>query len=246
MANWQLHPAYQALVPEFHSLDQVFALAGTPVTRDPISDVIRIERHGIGFYIKRYWNRNHRRGWRDYLRHPRVQREWENLARFAAWHIPTASVVANGLERRQWGFVRGAMITREIASTESLATLAERADPRFDQPGWVARISRQVADITRTLHRQRFAHNDLKWRNLLVDHNDIVYLIDCPTGTFWRGPFLQHRIAKDLACLDKLGRRHLSSAQRLAFYRHYRGNAPLTARHRRQLAKVRDYFTGRD
>jgi len=46
----------------------------------------------------------------------------------------------------------------------------------------------QVAAITRSLHAHGFAHNDLKWRNLLVDDQPepTVYLIDCPSGAFWK------------------------------------------------------------
>ena len=70
------------------------------------------------------------------------------------------------------------------------------------------------------MHTDRFAHNDFKWRNILVD-SDIdhpkVYLIDCPAGQRWFGPFLPYRIIKDLACLDKLGKYNLSRTQRLSF-----------------------------
>jgi hypothetical protein len=40
----------------------------------------------------------------------------------------------------------------------------------------------------------------------------------CPAGTFWWGPFLRYRIVKDLACLDKVAKYHLSRTQRLRFY----------------------------
>jgi hypothetical protein len=35
-------------------------------------------------------------------------------------------------------------------------------------------------------------------------------LIDCPNGDFWRGFWLKYRITKDLACLDKVAKYHLS------------------------------------
>lgn len=54
------------------------------------------------------------------------------------------------------------------------------------------------------MHDNRFTHNDLKWRNLLIDDDDKLFLIDCPNGDFWRGFWLKYRITKDLACLDKV------------------------------------------
>ncbi len=52
-------------------------------------------------------------------------------------------------------------------------------------------VSRQLAEYTRTMHDQRFTHNDLKWRNLLIDDQQTLYLIDCPNGDFWRGVLAQ-------------------------------------------------------
>ena len=60
-------------------------------------------------------------------------------------------------------------------------------------------------------------------------------MIDCPTGAFWRGPLLEHRKNKDLACLDKLGRLHLSRTQRLRFYLMYVGKPRLEAAEGRRL-----------
>ena len=42
MAGWNLEPAYAALADDFGSLDAVFALQGERLTRDPLSEVIRV------------------------------------------------------------------------------------------------------------------------------------------------------------------------------------------------------------
>ena len=96
--SWTLNPDYQALAADFGSLDAVFALEGERITRDPLSDVIRIERGGVRYYVKRYHSAG--KGLRRYLPRPRVQAEWENLRRFADWGIATAEIVGWGLERR--------------------------------------------------------------------------------------------------------------------------------------------------
>ena len=119
----------------------------------------------------------------------------------------------------------------------------------FSNRSWVAQVITQVAEITRTLHQHRFCHNDLKWRNILVSEDverPQVYLIDCPVGQRLFGPFLSHRFIKDLACLDKVGRRALSRTQRLRFYKEYRLCDRLTEKDRDIVQKILVYFKGRD
>jgi hypothetical protein len=202
----------------FATLDDVFALDGEFITKDPLSRVLRIALTDRRYYLKRYTGagKNPLRRW---FARPRVCAEWENLQAFARWGIPTARLVAWGAERRTGSFIRGALITEEIRDTVDLAKMAQGEDPRLRDRAWVDRISSQLARITRTLHDHGFTHNDLKWRNLLVTSGDepVVHLIDCPNGGFWPRPFLHYRIVKDLACLDKVARHQLSRTQRLRF-----------------------------
>ena len=243
MSKWRVHADYQHLAADFGSLELVFALEGERITRDPISEVIRVEREGTGFYIKRY---RRAKGWRAYLPRPRIQAEWENLQHFADWNIPTARIVARGMERKAGAFVRGAMITQEIPQTHDLADLANKQDPCLQNPAWIATVSQQIADFTRTMHQHRFVHNDLKWRNILIDQQLKAFLIDCPTGGFWWGPFLQYRIVKDLACLDKVGKYQLSRSQRLRFYLYYVQRQQLTPADKKRIAKIVHFFAGRE
>lgn len=243
MSSWRLHPDYQHLQKEFGSLERVFNLVGQQVTRDPISEVIRVEHEGIGYYVKRY---RRAKGLRAYLPRPRIKAEWQNLQHFADWGIPTAQIVARGMERKAGAFVRGAMITREIPATDDLAHLANKQDARLQDPHWVGHVSRQIAGFTRTMHEHGFVHNDLKWRNILVDDQKNAYLIDCPTGGFWWGPFLQYRIIKDLACLDKVGKYQLSRSQRLRFYLYYTRQQRLTPADKKRIKKIVHFFAGRE
>lgn len=244
MAGWTLAPDYQHLADDFGSLDAVFALQGERLTRDPLSEVVRVQREGVNYYVKRYTGAG--KGLRRYLGRPRIKAEWQNLKQFAKWRIPTAEVVAWGLERHGLAFGRGAMITRELPRTEDLSVLAERNDPRLADRAWVAHVSEQLARHTRVMHQHHFTHNDLKWRNLLVDDQATVYFIDCPTGDFWRGFMLRHRLIKDLACLDKVAKYHLSATQRLRFYLRYRGHARLSAADKRRVRQVVAFFEGRE
>lgn len=231
----------------FFDLDAVFALEGEAITRDPLSEVLRISADGKRYYVKRYKGagKNILRRW---IGRPRVQAEWENLQAFRSWGIATATVVGRGLERHAVAFARGALITEELRDTTDLAQLANAADPRLRDRRWVAHVSAQIARITRTLHAHRFAHNDLKWRNLLVDNAPMptVYLIDCPSGAYWRPPLLGYRVVKDLACLDKVARHQLTRTQRLRFYLDYVQRPRLTPADRPRIKRILGFFTGRE
>nr|WP_314874529.1 lipopolysaccharide kinase InaA family protein [uncultured Pseudomonas sp.] len=244
MAGWTLLPEYQHLAADFGSLDAVFAIDGERLTRDPLSEVVRIQRDGVYYYVKRYTGAG--KHLRRYLGRPRIKAEWQNLKQFAKWGIPTAEVIGWGLERNGLAFGRGAMITRELPRTEDLSELAKRNDPRLADRAWVDHVSRQLARHTRVMHDNHFTHNDLKWRNLLVDDQGTLFFIDCPTGDFWRGFMLRHRVIKDLACLDKVAKYHLSATQRLRFYLQYRGHPRLNASDKKRVREVERFFEGRE
>lgn len=254
MHDWTVDPALDGVAAAaFGSLDAVFACKGTLVAKDPLSRVLRVELDGQCYYIKRYQGngKNRRRRWfglRQWLHRPRVRTEWENLLAFQSWGIPTADLVAYGQERRWGGFRRGALITREIPDTVDLSRIARDNDPRLHDRDWIGRVMAQIARITRTLHDHGFAHNDLKWRNLLVSDGTSpqVYLIDCPSGAYWRGVFLRYRIIKDLACLDKIGKYQLSKTQRLRFYLEYAGQTRLRDEDKRRLRRITGFFSGRE
>jgi len=243
--SWRLGERIAPAAREaFADLQRVFALEGEWIAGDPLSQVLRVERGGLRYYVKRYWGAG--KGLRRWLGRPRVKAEWQNLKHFAKWGIPTAPLVAWGLERAGGRFARGALITGELPGTEDLAALAARDDARLRDRAWVERVSRQLAQGTRRMHDQGFAHNDLKWRNLLVDEQGELFFIDCPTGAFWWGPFLRYRIIKDLACLDKVAKYQLSRSQRLRFYLQYRGRARLNAADKRRIRKILAFFEGRE
>lgn len=244
MSGWNLAPEYAGLTDEFGSLQAVFALQGRRLTRDPLSEVILVELAGVRYYVKRYWGGG--KGLRRFVGRPRVKAEWQNLKNFAKWGIPTAPIVGYGLERRMGTFVRGALITRELENTLDMAHMAKQQDPRFGDSCWVATISAQLARATRALHDHHFAHNDLKWRNLLVNERAELFLIDCPTGAFWWGPLLSYRMVKDLACLDKVASKVLSRSQRLRFYLQYCGRQRLNCSDKRRVRKVVKFFEGRE
>ena len=246
MTRWQRASGLDPEAAEaFRSLDAVFALEGDIVASDPMSQVTRVTVGATHYYVKCYFGLG-KKPLRRLLATPRVQAEWQNLQHFADWGIPTARLVAHGLEREGGRFVRGALVTAEIPDTTDLAQIARRGDARLKSRRWRDGISTQLADIARRMHQQGFAHGDFKWRNLLVDASGKVFLIDCPSGGFWWRPFLEYRIIKDLACLDKLGRRHLTRTQRLRFYLDYVQKRHLDANDKTRIRRIVAFFAGRD
>lgn len=246
MSQWQVLPGTDpAAAARFADLDAVFAHEGEIVAMDSTTRTVRVDVGGRRYYVKRYHGLG-KKPLKRLLAKPRVQLEWENLQRFADWGIPTARLVAYGLERQGGRFARGALITEEIPGTTDLGRLARSHDPRLKSQSWWHGVSAQVADIARRLHDRRFAHGDLKWRNLLVDAAGKVFLIDCPSGGFWWPPFLEYRIVKDLACLDKVAKRHLSRTRRLRFYLDYMRQQRLGEADKRRIRRIVGFFAGRD
>jgi len=246
VSEWRIIPGVEAeAAARFADLDAVFALEGEIVAKDSTTRTVRVELGDRRYYVKRYHGLG-KKPFKRWLATPRVQMEWENLQRFAEWGIPTARLVACGLERRGGLFVRGALITEEIHGTADLARLARAGDPLLKSQSRWHGVSVQVADIARRMHERRFVHGDLKWRNLLVDAAGKVFLIDCPSGGFWWPPFLEHRIVKDLACLDKVAKRVLSRTQRLRFYLDYARKRRLDAADKRRIRRIVGFFSGRD
>lgn len=235
-SNWRLLSGFEPLAAVFGSLDGVFRLKGEHITGERLSDVIRVKHAGIRYYVKRYYVAG--KGLRRFFGKPRIQSEWENLLWFSQQGIPTAPVVAYGMEKNFGLFRRGALITREIPRTRDLADIARGNDPRLSNRQWVKHVSQQVADAMRTMHARHFIHNDLKWRNLLVDDEWQLYLIDCPLGAFWHGKLFEHRVLKEFATLDRVARYKLSRSQRLRFYLQYTHKDRLDADDKAFLRKL--------
>ncbi len=245
--TWMLYGAHGERVGgTCRALSDIFKLDLPAISKDSISDLVYLEIEGHGYYVKRYISAG------KYLRRifgpSRVRVEWLNLQRFRRWGIPVPAVAVYGVERRAGFFSRGVLVTEALNRTTDLFTMAQMRHENLSDRRWVDRIMRQVARFTRVMHDRFFAHGDLKWRNILVRDGaePQVYLIDCPGGAYLPPPFLEARKIKDLACLDKVAKSHLSRSQRLKFYLYYRGRKKLTCRDKRHIRRILDYFDGRE
>jgi tRNA A-37 threonylcarbamoyl transferase component Bud32 len=218
---------------------------GEEINRNWMSRLVRYRDGDDYYYIKTYVSRG--RGLRRFIGRSRVRAEWENLQAFVEMGIPTAELVAYG-ESGARGHYRGTLITREVRGSIDLATLVDNGQPLFCDRQWRLQVIGQLSEIVQKMHGDGFVHNDLKWRNILVDvtGNPAVYLIDCPLGRRMPGPFLARGKIKDLACLDKIAKKQLSELERLRFYLEYKGRTRLSVKDKKEIYRVLRFFKGRE
>ena len=233
----------------FGTMRRAIYQKGEEINSNWMSRLTKFENYGNVYYIKTYASRG--RGLRRWLGRSRLRAEWENLQLFARIGIPTAQVVAYG-ERGVKNY-EGAIVTKGVQRTRDLAGLARETDPVLTNRSWRMVVIRNLSKAVRTLHLAGFVHNDLKWRNILVEmevdsDKDIprVYLIDCPMGRLLWGSLLRRGIVKDLACLDKVAKQTLSKTDRLRFYLAYSGKERLDYYDKVRLGKIQRFFPPRD
>lgn len=260
---WRPQPHWQVIGQPnerqtFASACHCLQLKGQTISADPLSSLIRTQGAAAAYYVKRYQRRG--KGLRRWLGRSRAEGEWQNLRYFDQLGIPTPPLVAYGWQRPGWlggrlPFGRGqaVLVTAEVVGARDLASLAQQQPQLFRQRAWLEGVLQQVADYSRQLHHQGFVHWDLKWRNILLVDGDSatglgpatgprVMFFDCPLGHHPFGWLRQRGADKDLACLDKLGRRHLSRSRRLRFYLHYRKIERLDTAGKQQIGRVLAFF----
>ena len=219
--------------------------AGEEINGNWMSRLVKYRDGDDSYYIKTYTSRG--RGLRRFIGRSRTRAEWENLQAFVAMGIPTAELVAYG-ESVTSGSYCGTLITREVRGTRDLAALVDNRHSLLDDRLWRRRVIGRLSVTVQKMHASGFVHNDLKWRNILVDLTDdpAVYLIDCPLGRKMPGPMLVRGRIKDLACLDKIARKQLSKMERLRFYLAYKGKTRLDIKDKKEIYRVLRFFEGRE
>ena len=243
--QWHIVPEYQGtkVAEQLKDFNAVYNFKGQYIE----GKIFKITLDNKNFYLKKY--ARFKRVLPRFISFSKVKMEWKNLLWFKKIGIPAAPLVAYGEERKGIVVQRGILITEELSNCFDLVHIADNMPERLKQKKWLSQISHQLAEITRKLHAHHFAHNDLKWRNIMVDIKSdypYIYLIDCPAGMKWIRPFLAYRIIKDLACLDKRAKYELSRTQRLAFYKDYAQCKKLNRQHKKQIRKVLQFFHERE
>lgn len=228
------------------TLDSCFLLSGEVIVEDPKSSVTIHQSGDTVLYIKKY--KKSGKFLRKYLGRSRLRAEWENLLFFKSLDIPVPPMLAWGEQRKGLCYVKGALVTLKVEYASNLQDFFRNHPNFFGSQEKYRSLASQIALYTQQLHAHQFAHGDLNWRNILVSYDSKntetpnVYFFDCPSGRHWPWPFLEYRIVKDLAHLDKVARDKLSLRDRILFYKEYTGRAKLTVADKRRLRKVVRYF----
>lgn len=222
------------------------SIDGDLLSASPMSSLKKVSLGEKSYYVKAYFASG--RYLRRYLGRSRVKAEWENLLYFESLGLPTARLVAFGEQKSLFGQRQGIMVTEEIPDTLDLANLVARQDPLLEDKEWLFKVICQVADMVRLLHADNFIHGDLKWRNILVklSGEPHVYFIDCPIGRKYPEFLKERGIVKDLACLDKVAKYHLSTRSRLCFYRRYTNKSKINLEDKHRIGKILRFFYGRE
>lgn len=228
----------------FSTLQDTLEQEGVCLSKDPISSVQKVTHQDSTYYVKVYTRNG--KGLRHYLGRGRLQGEWENLLFFSKLGIPTPRIIAYGQRRQKGLFKVGALITQEVPYSIDLLTLVKTTPQKLHNRSWLKAILRQTSDYTSRLHQHGFIHWDLKWRNILIstedENNPQVFFFDCPLGRIRQGWLRNRGIVKDLACLDKVGKKALSRTQRLRFFKYYEKTDRLTSDHKRKILQIINFF----
>lgn len=151
--------------------------------------------------------------WRFWKRASKARREFQNYHVLESLGVPVAQRVAAGEERDAIGRLQSAfIITVAVPGARTLIEFAQERPPRVDR----LRLLADVARATRAMHCAKFFHHDLVWRNLLVNQDNELVLIDCPRGGIARFGRARQRL-RDLASLDKSAWRFCRRTERLRF-----------------------------
>jgi len=213
----------------FADFDQTFELGGEKISESEQSEVFTAQVDRKVFYVKRYLRTMGIGSWFGFSR---LRMEVRNLGLFTQLGIATSPLVAYGEKRILSKTLRGVLVTEEVENALDLEEIASKHSVILHDKKWYMETAKQLAQITAKLHGEKFCHNDMHWRNILVKNwqtTPDVYLIDCPAGKYFFGRLLKYRILKDLANLDKNAHKYFTRTQRLRFFKYYRQVEKLTA-----------------
>jgi 3-deoxy-D-manno-octulosonic acid kinase len=104
----------------------------------------------------------------------RAWREWRLLRVMIEKQLPVPQPVAAHVRHHSWYYTAD-IITRQIATAESLAVLLEKEEIRDE-------LWRRLGNTIRRFHQQGIYHADLNAHNILMDDKERFYLIDFDKG----------------------------------------------------------------
>ena len=244
-SKWTLQPGWEDLLRRhgLDSLDRLYAVdTGEVFARSGTTEVRRIAlRDDQGthvLFIKKYWFETLYDRFKGTFRGTlfglsKVRREGDNLLRLKAWGLDAPRLVAWGEERKGGWLRRSVLVTEGVPNPMSLDVWFLSVFPVLtptEKRGHLQRLATGLAAAMTRMHRHRFAHRDLFWRNIILSGSslDRFYLIDSHHGHVWHPWNRSRRQTEDLAALDAVAPLFMSSPQRIRFLLQYLGLRRLT------------------
>jgi len=218
--------------------ESIFQLSDNVIATSTLNDMIRYSTNDKTYYIKRYYGGG--KGLRRYCGRSRLRGEYDNSQYFRQMGIETPNIVLFVEKKRFMKFKKGVMITEGIDNVIDLKTLKLTQPERFQNREWRMKLLMGLAEMSSRLHHQRFIHEDLKWRNILVDpnHSERIIWIDCPLGSRRFGHWFHRGRIKDLMSLDKEANNFLSRTDRLRFYLKYQAKLKLDTKDKQLIRAI--------
>lgn len=209
------------------------------LSQDSISDVAKITLSGQKFFLKRYQKpgKHLLRKLSRFTRYiqSRAAREFSNLLYFSNNGFNTPEVIFFAEHKG-----RSCLITKEIEDSYNLSEYYSKH--KVNKTNFIYLL--KFTEIIRALHKQGFIHRDYKLRNVLIDNNGKLYLIDCPSGfTDYSKIFFNRFVTHDFTVIYKDLKKVLSATQMLRLYKHYYelDNTKLTIFHKNNVSKIVNY-----
>lgn len=223
----------------FSDFERAYQTEGRFVSKGRFCSTIRVVFDNRYYYVKRYRARGILKG----FGRSKPVAEYHNYTYLERLGIPVPRIVGYGRVRFLGLFLQGAIITEEVPQAVDLQTLFSTRPDLWRNRSWLTQVLRLIADYTRRIHEDGFAHGDLKYRNILATTTEMprVFFIDCPNGS--RKSLLRrgHFIVKDLAGLDNVMAQHLSRTTRLRLFLWYRNRTHLKRGDKTLIARVRAF-----
>jgi len=136
------------------------------------------------------------------LSRTRAWQEWHLLAKLCKLNLPAPLPVAARVQRKGL-FYRADLITRQIPNTQTLAQ-------RLSRTALTASLWQGVGKTIAKFHAENVWHADLNARNILIDRDNKVFLIDFdkaktrPPSKKWQQDNLQ-RLSRSLHKINNSG-----------------------------------------
>jgi heptose I phosphotransferase len=188
----------------------------------------RLELAGATVYVKKHFFPGIREILKNLLRlrfPVGALNEWRALLAFHAYNIPTMTPICAGRKPLLWKIEKESfLLTDDLGKTSRLEDFLQVncfAPCRGEVLEKKGRILKNLADITRRMHRSGINHRDYYLCHILIDNQERLYVIDLHRVDV-RDRVGKRWMVKDLAALLFSSLElPVTHGQRLAFYKRY-------------------------